>query len=97
MGKEPYTLFQTKSLGCNLETFAISSTGRLVKIPSYDPEYFTGELVFYTGHTSAWEWIEFHAHFRSGSLLALELAKANRAQGSDNVLQDEWTLLKGTP
>lgn len=67
--------FQTQSLGCTLETFVISSTGRLLRADGTDTG-FHGVMHFHT-EDSADRWLEYEAKFTDGSLQhLLPLARA---------------------
>jgi hypothetical protein len=58
--------FQTKSLGCTLETFILTPAGRLLRADGADSG-FHGLMRFYT-RDSAGSWLEYEAKFTDGAL-----------------------------
>lgn len=57
--------FQTKSLGCTMEAFILTRTGRLLRSDDTDTS-FHGVLRFYT-RDSAQRWLEYEAKFIDGA------------------------------
>lgn len=86
--------FQTKSLGCQLYTYIIGTGGRLFveeSDKSLTASSFTGTFEFYT-ITKEWDWLEYEAEFKKGSICSLRLIKS-QASSTPSSTESEWITL----